>query len=159
MPQTGLFRCLVQFAMGVLLFELYRRLRGRRLAPLLLGAALLLGLGYAVLGIPVMALAWASLVLGLALARDGLLGSPVLVWLGRISYATYLCHYLALTIFKFLFVEAGKPVPLPLLGLYLLAVLAASALLYHGFERPAQKWLLAWWKRRRRETVSLAPAE
>ena len=33
-PETGLFRCLVQFAIGVLLFELYRRLRGRRLAPL-----------------------------------------------------------------------------------------------------------------------------
>jgi peptidoglycan/LPS O-acetylase OafA/YrhL len=83
----------------------------------------------------------------------------MLVWLGRISYATYLCHYLALTIFKFLVVEEGRPVPLPLLGLYLLAVLAASALLYHGFERPAQKHLLGWWKGRRRSAPALAPAE
>jgi peptidoglycan/LPS O-acetylase OafA/YrhL len=158
-PETGLFRCLVQFAMGVLLFELYRRLRGRPLAPLLIGAAAALGLVYAVLGIPVVALAWAVLVLGLALAKDGLLGSPILVWLGRISYATYLCHYLALTIFKLLFVEAGKPVPLALLGFYLAAVLAASALLYHGFERPAQTWLLERWRNRSRRATALAPAE
>jgi peptidoglycan/LPS O-acetylase OafA/YrhL len=157
--ETGLFRCLVQFAMGVLLFELSRRLRGRRLSALLIGAAALLGGAYAVLGLPVMALAWAALVLGLALGRDGLLGSPLLVWLGRISYATYLCHYLALTLFKLLFVEEGKAVPLPLLALYLVAVLAGSALLYHGFERPAQKHLLAWWKRRRSPAIALAPAE
>ena len=158
-PETGLFRCLAQFAMGVLLFELYRRLRGRRLAPLLIGAAAALGLAYAALGLPVVALAWAALVLGLALARDDLLGNPILVWLGRISYATYLCHYLALTIFKFLFVETGRPVPLALLGLYLLAVLTASALLYHRFERPAQKWLLGWWRNRSRAAATLAPAE
>jgi peptidoglycan/LPS O-acetylase OafA/YrhL len=30
---------------------------------------------------------------------------------------------------------------LPLLGLFVLIVLGASALLYHGFELPAQKWL------------------
>jgi peptidoglycan/LPS O-acetylase OafA/YrhL len=159
-PQTGLFRCLVQFAMGMLLYELYRRLRGRhRLAPILIGAAALLGVFYAWLGLPVTALAWAALVLGLALARESWLSAGPFVWLGRISYATYLCHYLALTIFKLLFVEAGRPVPPALLALYLVAVLAASALLYHGFERPAQKWLLAWWKGRRGRTVTLAPAE
>ncbi len=158
-PQTGLFRCLVQFAMGMLLYELYRRLRGSRLAWPLIAAAATFGLAYALFGLPVTALAWAALVLGLALGKDGFLSAPILVWLGRISYATYLCHYLALTIFKFLFVEAGRPVPPALLGFYLLAVLAASALLYHGFERPAQKWLLAWRKRRRGPASALAPAE
>jgi peptidoglycan/LPS O-acetylase OafA/YrhL len=158
-PQTGLFRCVVQFAMGMLLLELWRHLRGRRLAPPLIGAAVALGLGYAALGLPVVALAWAALVLGLALAGKGPLDAPALVWLGRISYATYLCHYLALTVFKYLFVTEGRPVPPALIALYLLAVLAASALLYHGFERPAQKALLAWWKRRRGSAPALAPAE
>ncbi|MDB5692502.1 MAG: acyltransferase [Alphaproteobacteria bacterium] len=159
-PQTGLFRCIAQFAMGMLLCALYRRLRGRhRLSAPLLAAAAALGFFYAWFGLPVVALAWAALVLGLALAKSGLLAGPFLVWLGRISYATYLCHYLALTIFKLLFVEAGRPVPPVLLALYLLAVLAASALLYHGFERPAQKHLLAWWKSRGSRTVALAPAE
>jgi peptidoglycan/LPS O-acetylase OafA/YrhL len=158
-PETGLFRCVVQFAMGMLLFELWRRLRGRRLALPLIGTAVGLGLSYALLGLPVVALAWAALVLGLALAGKGPLDAPFLVWLGRISYATYLCHYLALTVFKYLFVKAGQPVHPALLALYPLAVLAASALLYHGFERPAQKVLLARWKRRRTAAPALAPAE
>jgi peptidoglycan/LPS O-acetylase OafA/YrhL len=158
-PQTGLFRCVVQFAMGMLLYELYRRLRGRAPAAAFIGAAAALGLAYALLGIPVVALAWATLVLGLALVGNSPLDTPFPVWLGRISYATYLCHYLILTVFKFLFVEAGKPVPPALLALYLLAVLAASALLYHGFERPAQAWLLGRRKRRQRRTEALAAAE
>ncbi len=36
-PQTGLFRCVVQFAMGMLLYELWRALRGRPLALPLIG--------------------------------------------------------------------------------------------------------------------------
>lgn len=158
-PQTGLFRCVVQFAMGMLLFELWRVLRGRLLALPLIGAALLFGLAYALFGLPVVSLAWAALVLGLALTRKGPLDAPLLVWLGRISYATYLCHYLLLTLFKFLFVTEGRPVSPALLALYMIGVLAASALLYHGFERPAQKGLLAWWKRRPRRTAALAAAE
>jgi peptidoglycan/LPS O-acetylase OafA/YrhL len=158
-PQTGLFRCLVQFGMGMLLYELYRRLRGSNLGWPLIGTAAALGLAYAVAGVPVVSLAWAALVLGLALGRDGLLGAPVLVWLGRISYATYLCHYLALTIFKYLFVAEGRPVPPALLALYLVAVLAASALLYHGLERPAQRWLLSCRKGRRARNAAFAPAE
>jgi peptidoglycan/LPS O-acetylase OafA/YrhL len=157
-PQAGLFRCLAQFTMGMLLYELYRRLRGRRLALPLVAAAACLGLLYALAGLPVTALAWAALVLGLALAKEGWLSAAPLVWLGRVSYATYLCHYLALTVFKLLFVEEGRPVPPALLALYLVAVLAASALLYHGFERPAQKHLLAWWKGHGRRAAALAPA-
>ena len=146
--ETGLFRCVAQFVIGMLVCELYRRRgQGRLAAPLLAGSAALAA-AFVLTGAPVVPLAWAALVLGLALGRSGgLLAAAPLVWLGRISYATYLCHYLLLTVFKLLFVEAGRPVPPALLGLYLAAVLAASALLYHGFERPAQKALLGWWKR------------
>jgi peptidoglycan/LPS O-acetylase OafA/YrhL len=158
-PQTGLFRCIVQFAMGILLYELWRSLRGRSLALPLIGGAGLLALAYVLFGLPVVSLAWAALVLGLALTRKSPLDAPFLVWLGRISYATYLCHYLALTIFKLLFVTQGRPVSPALLALYVLSVFAASALLYHGFERPAQKWLLGWWKSRRGRTPALAAAE
>jgi peptidoglycan/LPS O-acetylase OafA/YrhL len=144
--ETGLYRCVAQFTIGMLACELYRRWRGEgRLAfPLLAAAAGLAG-SYVLFGAPVVPLAWAALVLGLAVGRGGgWLASAPLVWLGRVSYATYLCHYLLLTIFKLLFVEAGRPVPPALLALYLMAVLAASAALYHGFERPAQRWLLRW---------------
>jgi peptidoglycan/LPS O-acetylase OafA/YrhL len=159
-PETGLFRCLVQFALGALLCALYRRLPGGRLAAPLLGAAAMLVVGWAAFGWPVVPLVWAALVLGLALSgRGGPLGARPLVWLGRVSYATYLCHYLLLTLFKYAFVEAGRPAGPALLGLYLLAVLAVSALLHHGFELPAQRRLLAWWKGRRPFSPLLAPAE
>jgi peptidoglycan/LPS O-acetylase OafA/YrhL len=160
-PQTGLYRCVAQFVIGMLVCELYRRWKGDgRLARPLIAASAALAAAYVLGGAPVVPLAWAALVLGLALATGrGLLSSPPLVWLGRVSYATYLCHYLLLTVFKLLFVEPGRPVPLPLLALYLAAVLAASALLYHGFERPAQKWLLSWHRRRSAPRAVLAPAE
>jgi peptidoglycan/LPS O-acetylase OafA/YrhL len=159
--QTGLFRCVIQFAMGMALYGLWLRLPRRRWGPpLAIAAAAVLALAFILWNAPTAPLAWAALILGLALLpRAGVLDAPGLVWLGRISYATYLCHTLALTIFKLLFVEAGRPVPPALLALYLLAVLAASALLYHGFERPAQQRLLAGWKRRRQRTAALAPAE
>jgi peptidoglycan/LPS O-acetylase OafA/YrhL len=159
--QTGLFRCVAQFAIGMLVCELYRRLRDRNrlAAPLMIGAALL-GAAYLLVGAPVVPLVWAAIVLGLAVSRRrGLLSSPPLVWLGRVSYATYLSHYLLLTLFKLLFVEPGRAVPPALLALYLLAVLGASAALYHGFEHPAQRRLLAWWRGRRRPEPALAAAE
>lgn len=65
----------------------------------------------------------------------------IIHWFGEISYATYLSHALRFTLFKIVFVSDVRNVPLPLLGLFLLIVLAASAALYHGFELPAQKWM------------------
>jgi peptidoglycan/LPS O-acetylase OafA/YrhL len=160
-PQTGLFRCLVQFAMGMLLCELWRRWQGqKRLAAALFGMAALCAGAFVLAGAPVVPLAWAALILGLALAERGNpLGWRPLVWLGQVSYATYLCHYLALVVFKYLCVEEGRPVPPALLLAYLVSVLALSALLYHGFERPVQRWLLDWRRGRKAAAPVLAAAE
>jgi peptidoglycan/LPS O-acetylase OafA/YrhL len=159
-PQTGLFRCSVQFATGMMLCELYRRLRRReRLAFAFLAAAAVLALASAVLSVPLVPLVWAALILALALSvRGNPLSWPPLVWLGEISYATYLCHYLALVLWKYAFVEAGQSVAPALIALYLAAVLLLSALLFHGFERPAQRRLLGWWKRRRLGGAAIAAA-
>jgi peptidoglycan/LPS O-acetylase OafA/YrhL len=158
--QTGLYRCLVQFAMGMALCGLWRRLPRRAwLAPALLAAAPLLAAAFVLWNVPVVPLAWSALILGLALAvRTGPLAAAGPVWLGRISYATYLSHSLLLTLFKLALVPSDAPVAPARLALYFLAVLAASALLYHGFELPAQRRLLAWWKRRRGSAPALAPA-
>jgi peptidoglycan/LPS O-acetylase OafA/YrhL len=158
--QTGLFRCLLQFAMGMALCGLWMRLPRRVwLAPALLAGAPLFGFAFVLWNAPVVPLAWAALILALALLpRAGLLEAPVLVWLGRVSYATYLSHYLLLTLFKYAFVTEGVPVPPLRLALFLVGVLAVSALLYHGFERPAQRRLLARWKGRRDRGRVLAPA-
>jgi peptidoglycan/LPS O-acetylase OafA/YrhL len=160
-PQTGLFRCLVQFAMGMLLCELWQRWRGTpRLAGAMFGLAALFAGAFVWAGAPVVPLAWAALILGLALAERGnVLSWKPLVWLGQVSYATYLCHYLALVVFKYLCVEEGRPVPTALLLAYLAAVLLLSALLYHGFERPAQRWLLGWRRGRKAASPALAAAE
>jgi peptidoglycan/LPS O-acetylase OafA/YrhL len=160
-PQTGLVRCLVQFAMGMMLCELWGRWRGTKgLAAAMLGLAALAGGAFLLAGAPVLPLAWAALILGLALTERGtLLSTGPLVWLGQVSYATYLGHYLILVIFKYLCVEEGRPVPPVYLAAYLAAVLAASALLYHGVERPAQRRLLLWWRERGKGRPALAAAE
>jgi peptidoglycan/LPS O-acetylase OafA/YrhL len=160
-PQTGLFRCLVQFGVGMALCGLWQRMPRRRWqAPTLIAGSIGLAALFILWNAPVVPLAWAALILGLALLpRARLFDAPALVWLGRVSYATYLSHYLLLTLFKYFFVTAGEPVAPARLALYLVAVLGASALLYHGFERPAQAWLLGWWKRRPRPEPVLAPAE
>ncbi|MBV9931021.1 MAG: acyltransferase [Alphaproteobacteria bacterium] len=159
--ETGLFRCLAQFAMGMALYGLWLRLPRRRwLAGLLVGVAALLAIGFVLWNAPVVPIAWAALILALAWSQGpGILVAPGLVWLGRISYATYLSHYLLLTLFKYAFVTAGEPVSPPRLALYLFAVLAASAGLYHGFERPAQAWLLARWTARHGRRRELVAAE
>ena len=159
-PATGLFRCVVQFAMGALLCELYQRMaRCERLAVPFAAAAACLVIACIAISALLVPLLWASLIMALALAprRNPLSWGP-LVWLGEISYATYLCHYLALVVWKYLFVQAGVPVPPALLAAYLAAVLIGSALLYHGFERPAQRRMLDWWKGRSRASAASRPA-
>jgi peptidoglycan/LPS O-acetylase OafA/YrhL len=160
-PQTGLFRCVVQFAAGMLLCELYRRCAGKhRLARPLFALAFASWGAFGLFEAPVVPLGWAALVLALALKRGGgPLSSAPLVWLGRVSYATYLSHYLLLILFKYLFVTEGAAVSPLWLASYLAAVLAASAILYHGLEVPAQRGLLRLWKRRRPPAAALAPAE
>ena len=71
------------------------------------------------------------------------LGRRPLHYLGQVSYATYLSHWLLFFAFKLVFVSDPRAVPPALIALYLLLVLVASVALYHGVERPAQRWLTA----------------
>ena len=60
-------------------------------------------------------------------------------WLGEISYATYLLHFLLWKAVRLLL-----PTPLApwwVAALYAAAVLAGSHLLYHRLELPAQRWI------------------
>ena len=156
--QTGLVRCLAQFAMGVIVCELYRRFQAHeRLTRYFVPAAIALALAWWIFGIPVMPLAWAALTLGLALYRGGALAAAPLVWLGKISYATYLSHYFILMLFKFAFLKGGATFTPAVATAYLAAVFVASALLYYAVERPAQRMLLRWFKARR-PVIEPAPA-
>jgi peptidoglycan/LPS O-acetylase OafA/YrhL len=146
-PRFGLLRCVVEFAGGTAVCALWVRWRGSNMA--MWGAAAApLGLFAAYRGgapeLVVAPAAFAALLLALALsagrARHPLEGR-VLHYLGEVSYATYLGHYLLWFAFKLVFVDNVAAVGWPLIALYLAMVLASSVLLYHLVERPAQRWI------------------
>lgn len=103
--------------------------------------------GRLILGWPetaIVPLAVFAAILALALAGGRVakrLGSGFLLWLGEISYSTYLSHVLLFTLFKLAFV--GPDLQMSWLGLagYLAIVLAVSAALYRWVERPSQRAL------------------
>lgn len=147
-PRLGIFRALLEFFIGLLLCVVWRRHCGGALAPALAAAALILA-----------AAAWAGGIAGETAAAPAMLAALLLVlaftadrrwnplastpvhYLGEISYSTYLVHFLWFIVFKILFVEQARDLPPALLGLFLASTLAASILLYHGVERPAQRAL------------------
>ncbi len=73
--------------------------------------------------------------------RGNPLEGRTLHYLGEISYATYLGHFVLWTAFKLAFVTDANAVPPVLIALYLSLVLASSVALYHLIERPAQRWI------------------
>lgn len=145
-PQLGLIRCLIEFACGTAIGGLWVRWREEWHAPAALSAAVALMLASAAitgtlpetLAAPA---AFAAALLALALTRGSPLEGRAIHYLGEISYATYLGHYLLWFAFKLAFVEDAQAVSMPLIALYLGLVLASSAVLYHFIERPAQRWI------------------
>lgn len=148
-PRYGLVRCLIEFSMGTALCALWLRWRdmpGRFTALAGAGAATLLGLWTTGMLPETVAapLAFACGLLALALTSGrphNPLEGRAIHWLGEISYATYLGHFMLWVAFKLAFVADADAVPLPLIAFYLLLVLATSAGLYHWVERPAQRWI------------------
>jgi peptidoglycan/LPS O-acetylase OafA/YrhL len=144
----GVVRCLAEFAIGTIACALWLRWRDKPLAPALAATAtgaMLIGLCLTrilpdTIALP---LAFAALVLLLALTsgmRGNLLESGPVHYLGEISYATYLGHWMLWMGFKLAFVPK-EGMGLGLFALFAAMTLALSVLLYHGIERPAQKWV------------------
>lgn len=149
-PKFGLVRCLAEFTLGVVLCNLWQRWRELRFAFSGCAAASLALLGGGIaFGVPETAflpLAFAAGLLALALDRGPVarfLASAPLVRLGEWSYSTYLAHFFLFVLFKLAFV--GENLQLGWAGLagYLALVLAASAGLYAGLEKPVQRRLHA----------------
>jgi peptidoglycan/LPS O-acetylase OafA/YrhL len=146
----GLVRCLTEFAAGSAICALWVRWKSAPTLPTLLafGFSAAAFAGWA-MGLPetlAIPFAFAGLLLGLALT-SGLRGNPLdaapLHYLGEISYATYLSHFMLFVLFKLAFVDDAHAVPPVLIGLYLAIVLGCSVALYHLVERPAQRWVNA----------------
>lgn len=148
-PRLGLWRCLIEFSLGNLVCMLWRRWRGRRhAAPCAAGVCLAALAGWLLTGAEAAfaPLCFCAGILALALDRGGIaraLSTRAMVYLGEISYSTYLAHFLLFIVFKLLFVDASLQLGWPGAAGFLALLLAVSAGLYHGLEKPAQAWLNA----------------
>jgi len=148
-PQTGLVRCLLLFAIGTILCALWLRWRDRPAKPALLAMAVTtLSGGLALAGIVAetiaVPLAFSGLLIAAALTttmpRNPLSAAP-LHYLGEISYATYLAHFLLFILFKILFVGESGQIGWAGFAGFLALTLIVSMALYHAVERPAQRML------------------
>lgn len=144
--QVGVLRCLGEFALGTIMCALWLRWRDAPAVPAF--AAALLGLAlvtaYVAGWLPQIAalpLAFAALVQLLALT-SGMRGNPLesrpVHYLGEISYATYLGHWMLWMGFKMVFIH-DDVLSWPLFALFIAMVLGASVALYHWVECPAQQ--------------------
>lgn len=148
-PQLGLLRCLGEFALGCVVARGWLTWRDRLGLPLFAATtgAVIGGLAL-VFGWPETATVpalFALAVMVLACGRDPLSAmcrTRPLLYLGEISYSTYLAHYGLFIVFKLLFVDASLMLGWWQLAGYLALVLFASIVLFHGVERPAQRWFL-----------------
>ena len=144
----GVIRCLTEFAAGTAICALWLRWKDKPVVPALAAFALAVAMIAAwFAGLPeqlAIPFAFAALLLGLALT-SGMRGNPLdwapLHYLGEISYATYLSHFMLFVVFKLALVDDAHAVPPVLIALYLAMVLASSVALYHLVERPAQRWV------------------
>jgi len=149
-PRVGPGRCLAQFGIGVALCNLWLIWRQRRAAvqacAVAAAAAFGVGIGFGLPEAAFLPLAFAAALLALALDRgpvSRLFASRPLRWLGNVSYSTYLAHFFLFVLFKIVFVGEDLQFTWATLGGFLALVLVASAVLYHGLEKPAQRWLNA----------------
>lgn len=146
-PRLGLWRCLIEFVMGTVLCALWQRWReDRRATWYAAGCMIAAAVGWSA-GFPesfAVPLLFAGL-LGLIAFTDGALRNPLgarpLIWLGEVSYATYLAHFPLFILFKLLLIDDPARIAPPMLLLFLAVVLLASALLYRWVEKPAQRAL------------------
>ena len=146
-PRLGLARAILEFTIGMLLCVLWQRHRGPRAFAIAAGSLLLFGAlwtsglaGETAAGPATLAALLFLLALTAGWKLNPLASRPA-HYLGEISYSTYLVHFLGFVAFKILFVEEAHNLSAALLGLFLALILAASILLHHLVERPAQRAL------------------
>jgi peptidoglycan/LPS O-acetylase OafA/YrhL len=142
----GVPRAAIQFAIGAILARIY--LAGGSARPfsqlcLYALSAIFLVMGFNTLETVLIPLAWAALVLAVARGDHALdwLNHRWLVFVGHISFATYMIHYFARDVFKLALVRAGETTPLYFIFAVFFIVFLMSVLLFKLIERPAQIFL------------------
>jgi peptidoglycan/LPS O-acetylase OafA/YrhL len=151
---NGLPRCMAGFFGGVLMAMAWRARpaafarHGALAISLSLLSLWVLGVLPETLAVP---LSFTALVYWLAetsAAPGNPLAGRIAVYLGEISYSTYLAHFLLWIAFKHIFVTDAASVAFGLIALYILGVYLASELLYRLVEAPGRVLLQSWGHRR-----------
>jgi peptidoglycan/LPS O-acetylase OafA/YrhL len=147
-PRMALVRTMLEFLMGVFVGSLFVNHRPflERHARAALAAFVALGALYASGMTPDYALipiTFAFVIAYLSVTTSWItaaLCAPVLVYLGEISYSTYMVHYLVYDMLKAVFVSDTFQVNQWYLWLSFAVVLGLSMLLHHVVDMPSQKY-------------------
>lgn len=156
----GLLRCLFEFSLGSLLHRIYALAGPAYRSPPL---TFLAGLALLTVGIladwPDFQFALASMVLiiiGL-LNTESLtsrtLSNPAFLYIGEVSYSTYMVHYFIKDWTKFLLV-GGRLSSTYIFIIYIILTALASVILYNTVEMPGRRFLrkyITTWRRQRSE--------
>lgn len=146
--RMALIRTLLEFLMGVLVGSLYvnhkdflEKSRGAALAGFLALCVLYVGTG-----LPdhtLIPLAFALLIAYLSVTTSwatAALSRPTLVYLGEISYSTYMVHYLVYDLLKAGFVSPSGQVNQLYVWLSFVVVFILSVVLHHLIDSPSQRY-------------------
>jgi peptidoglycan/LPS O-acetylase OafA/YrhL len=147
-PHMALVRTMFEFLMGVFIGSLFINHRPflQRHSTTMLVAFVALCVLYASLPTPDYALipiTFAFLIAYLSVTTSwitGLLCTPALVYLGEISYSTYMVHYLVYDALKAGFVTDTHAFNQLYLWLSFAVVFLLSVLLHHGVDMPSQRY-------------------
>lgn len=144
-PAIGLIRCLLQFNMGMILCRVYLDHYSTIMAKawwFMLSSGVILATGFTV-GLPdfiFIPFAYSLLLLGMTNAKifpTLVFSSKPVVFLGNISYSTYLVHYFIKDWVKFL----SDDIAITNFVIYIAVTLVASIFLYQMIENPGRRIL------------------
>jgi peptidoglycan/LPS O-acetylase OafA/YrhL len=146
-PHFGLVRCLFEFVAGCMLCALWLKSEGAGRREYGAFAILAVAAGFAwtldgrneLWAFPAIA---ACAIFAIAQTwRNPIFQAAMrpLVWLGEISYATYLSHFMLFIWFKIALVQDAANISSTLIMLYLLLTLIVSGVLHHIIEKPGRR--------------------
>jgi peptidoglycan/LPS O-acetylase OafA/YrhL len=146
--RMALVRTMLEFLMGVFVGSLFVNHRAFLARHSRAALVAVIGLCVLYVSVPVpdyalIPLTFAFLIAYLSVTTSWItaaLSAPVLVYLGEISYSTYMVHYLVYDILKAGFVEDTHNVNQLYLWLSFASVFILSMLLHHGVDMPSQKY-------------------
>ncbi|WP_082547792.1 acyltransferase [Massilia sp. Root335] len=147
-PHMALVRTMFEFLMGVFVGSLYVNHRDflERYATVALAGFVASCVLYALTSTPDYALipiTFALLIAYLSVTTSWItaaLSTPVLVYLGEISYSTYMVHYLVYDLLKAAFMSNAQQINQVYLWLSFVVVFILSVALHHVVDMPSQKY-------------------